>query len=215
MNAEEDLSVITEDNPASVAATKATQATQLTNATGFGVRSNKTKRTQATGATTSTIIRDCFAEVFDLVGDWVYLYAITHRDYDQDGAVDEYPVFDKLDYSTIVYVVAAFCVLSVFLSAWTIITSLGRRWGMNSICCNFTVPRLVMLGIILEDVPQFLMTAFIDYTFAGGLTPAGMLNICSSVTALVNRSTMKYDEIVREDDEELGTDKSYYVSMIK
>ncbi|KAL3785384.1 hypothetical protein ACHAW5_007861 [Stephanodiscus triporus] len=215
MNAEDNLSVITEENPASVAATKATQATQLTNYTGFGVRSNKTKRTQATGATTSTIIRDCFAEVFDMVGDWGYLYAITHRDYDQDGKVDDYPAYDKLDYSTIVYVVAAFCVLSVFLSAWTIVTSLGRRCGMNSICCNFTVPRLVMVSIILEDVPQFLMTTFIDYTFAGGLTPAGMLNICSSVTALVNRSTMRYDEIVKESDEELGTDKSYYVSMMK
>ncbi|KAL3811020.1 hypothetical protein ACHAXA_010281 [Cyclostephanos tholiformis] len=202
----DNLSVMSEENPASVA-TKATTATS--------VRSTKSKRTRATGAgaSTATIIRDCFAEVFDMVGDWVYLYAITHRDYDMDGEVDDYPVYDMVDYTTIVYVVAAFCVMSVFMSAWTIVTSLGRRFGMNSICCNCTVPRLVMLGIVMEDVPQFAMTVWIDYTFTGGISPAGMLNICSSLTAIVNRMTMRYDEINQEDDEELG--KSYYVSMIK
>lgn len=207
--AEDSVSVITDNNPASVA-TKATAST--------GVRTARSTRTRATGAGASgaTIARDCFAEVFDMVGDWIYLYAITHRDYDADGAVDAYPSYDKVDYAVIVCVVAAFCVLSVFMSAWTIVTSIGRRFGMNSLCCNCTVPRLVMLGIIMEDVPQFVLTVWIDYTFTGGISPAGMLNICSSLTAIVNRLTMRYDEIIKEnDDVELGTDKSYYVSMIK
>lgn len=57
-----------------------------------------------------------------------------------------------------------------------------------------------------EDLPQFVLTAYIDYTFSGGLTPAGMMNICSSLTALVNRSTARYDEIVEEDaNADLGT----------
>lgn len=172
------------------------------------------KATKAT-ATTATIIRDCFAEVFDFVGDWVYLYAITHRDYNKDGEVDEYPAYDKVDYATIVYVVASFCVLSLFFSAWTVLTSIGRARGRNSICCNCTVPRLVMLSVVLEDVPQFIMTAWIDYTFTGGLSPAGMLNICSSVTGIVNRLTSRYDEIIEEGDVELGNDKSHYVSMDK
>jgi hypothetical protein len=61
------------------------------------------------------------------------------------------------------------------------------------------------------------MTAWIDYTFTGGLSPAGMLNICSSVSGIVNRLTSRYDEIVQEEegDVESGTDKSYYVSMKK
>jgi hypothetical protein len=175
------------------------------------VATNATKAT----ATTATIIRDCFAEVFDMVGDWVYLYAITHRDYNKDGEVDEYPAYDKVDYAIIVYVVASFCVLSVFFAAWTILTSIGRARGMNSICCNCTVPRLVMLSVVMEDVPQFIMTVWIDYTFTGGLSPAGMLNICSSVTGIVNRLTTRYDEIIEEGDEELGTDESHYVSMNK
>lgn len=177
-------------------------------------KATKATATTAT-ATTATIIRDCFAEVFDVVGDWVYLYAITHRDYNKDGEVDEYPAYDKVDYATIVYVVASFCVLSLFFSAWTTLTSIGRARGRNSICCNCTVPRLVMLSVVTEDVPQFIMTAWIDYTFAGGLSPAGMLNICSSVTGIVNRLTSRYDEIIEEGDVELGTDKSHYVSMNK
>ena len=192
MTVADNLSVETEANTASVAA-KATKAT----------------------ASTGTIIRDCFAEVFDMVGDWVYLYAITHRDYNKDGEVDEYPVLEKYDYTTIVCVVGAFCVLSVFLSAWTILTSVGRSRGMNSICCNCTVPRLVILSVCVEDVPQFIMTAWIDYTFTGALSPAGMLNICSSVTGIVNRLTSRYDEVIQEGDVELGTDKSHYVSMMK
>jgi hypothetical protein len=72
-----------------------------------------------------------------------------------------------------------------------------------------------MLSVVTEDVPQFIMTAWIDYTFTGGLSPAGMLNICSSVTGIVNRLTSRYDEIIEEGDVELGTDKSHYVSMNK
>jgi len=188
-----------------------TAADNLSVKTEANVATNATKAT----ATTATIIRDCFAEVFDMVGDWVYLYAITHRDYNKDGEVDEYPAYDKVDYAIIVYVVASFCVLSVFFAAWTILTSIGRARGMNSICCNCTVPRLVMLSVVMEDVPQFIMTVWIDYTFTGGLSPAGMLNICSSVTGIVNRLTTRYDEIIEEGDEELGTDESHYVSMNK
>ena len=214
MMASDNVSVITEDNPASVA-TKAT-ASSLSIKTARSTRTRARAAATGAGATTATIVRDCFAEAFDMVGDWIYLYAITHRDYDMDGNVDEYPEYDVIDYETIVCVVAAFCVLSVVMSAWTILTSVGRRFGANSLCCNCTVPRLVMLGIVMEDVPQLVMTVWIDQTFTGGISPAGMLNICSSVTAIVNRLTMRYDEIMKEDDDvELGTDKSYYVSMIK
>jgi hypothetical protein len=152
-----------------------------------------------------------------MVGDWVYLYAITHRNFNKDGEVDEYPAYAVFDYATIVYGVLSFCMLSAFLSAWTVLTSVGRARGRNSLCCNATVPRLVMFSILAEDVPQFVMTAWINYTFTGGLSPAGMLNICSSVSGIVNRLTLRYDEIVQEEegDVESGTDKSYYVSMKK
>jgi hypothetical protein len=130
MTAADNPSVKTEANTASVA-TKAAKAT----------------------ATTATIVRDCFAEVFDMVGDWVYLYAITHRDYNKDGEVDEYPAHAVFDYATIVYGVLSFCVLSAFLSAWTVLTSVGRARGRNNLCCNATVPRLVMFSILAEDVP--------------------------------------------------------------
>ena len=56
-----------------------------------------------------------------------------------------------------------------------------------------------MAGIVLEDLPQFILTTYIDFTFSGGITPAGMLNICSSLTSLINRATTRYDDIIQED----------------
>jgi hypothetical protein len=57
-----------------------------------------------------------------------------------------------------------------------------------------------MVAILLEDIPQFVMTTWIDFTFMGGLTPLGVLNICSSLTALVNRFTTRYEEIEEENE---------------
>ncbi len=56
------------------------------------------------------------------------------------------------------------------------------------------------MSIILEDLPQFCLVIYIDYSYAGGLTPSGVMNICSSVPALVNRATRKVDEIEAEED---------------
>lgn len=56
---------------------------------------------------------------------------------------------------------------------------------------------------LFEDLPQLILTAYIDYiTFSGGLTPSGMMNICSSLTALINRMTIKYDEYESEENKE-------------
>mmetsp|Transcript_14223 Transcript_14223/g.34375 ORF Transcript_14223/g.34375 Transcript_14223/m.34375 type:complete len:194 (+) Transcript_14223:105-686(+) len=156
------------------------------------------------------VVRDGFTALFDMVGDWTYLYAIFHRDYDADGNMDTYLLRIEFNYKLIINVVLSFCILSTVLTVWTITTSLGRRCGKNSMCCNCTVPRLAMAGILLEDLPQFILTAWIDFTFSGGFTPAGVLNICSSMTSLVNRATTRYDDILDEDKNaysqtELGT----------
>lgn len=65
------------------------------------------------------------------------------------------------------------------------------------------------MSIILEDLPQFGLVVYIDYTFAGGLTPAGVMNICSSVPALVNRATRRVDEIEMEDGDVIDIYKNY------
>lgn len=148
------------------------------------------------------IVRDSFAALFDMVGDWTYLYAIMHRDYDMDGKMDTYLLRIEFNYVMIIHVVVAFCILSTVLSLWTILTSLARGCGKNSFCCKCTVPRILFAAIVFEDLPQFILTAWIDFTFSGGLTPAGMLNICSSLTALINRATTRYDDIVSEEEED-------------
>lgn len=195
------------------AASVATKNTQLTAATGVSraSKSGTKKATRMSKADWRVVVRDGFAALFDMVGDWAYLYAIYHRDYDGDGEADQYLLNVKFNYEMIVRVVLAFCILSTILSVWTIFSSLGRWCGMNSLCCNCTVPRLALAAVVFEDFPQFILTVYIDYTFAGGLTPAGMLNICSSLTALINRATTRYDQIEAEpepdNDEEskLGT----------
>lgn len=160
------------------------------------------------GADWRLLLRECSSELFDVVGDWAYLYAICHRDYDGDGDGDSdttsaTPVLGlQFDYIAITRVALGLCILSTALFAWTIITSLGRgclKW--NSVCCNCTVSRISLLSIILEDLPQSCMVVYIDYTFAGGLTPAGVMNICTSVPALVNRATRRVDEIEEEEEE--------------
>ena len=190
----------------------ATKTTQLTSATGVSRRSiaksTTNKRSNSKSNTHWTVIvRDAFAALFDMIGDWVYFYAILFRDEMKDGPTEAY-LFGKIqiDYKLIIATVLSFCILSTIFSLWTIVTSLGRNCGMNSMCCNCTIPRLCLAAILLEDVPQFVITTWIDYTFTGGLTPSGMLNICSSLTALVNRMTTRYEEVENESkyDEEMG-----------
>lgn len=188
-------------------------ATKSSHATGVSrtstLRSSKSRRTRISKADWRVVVRDGYAALFDMVGDWTYLYAIYHRDYDGDGEADAYVLGVQFDYNLIIHVMLAFCILSTVFSVWTIFTSFARQCGRNSMCCNCTVPRLALAALILEDLPQFILTVYIDFTFSGGLTPAGMLNICSSMTAFVNRATTRYDEIVVEDDNDdvskLGT----------
>lgn len=174
------------------------------------VRSSLTSRQkQLTKADWRAVVRDGYATLFDMVGDWAYLYAIYHRDYDGDGNADTYTLPIAFDYNTIIRVVFGFCIISTILSLWTILTSLRRKCGKYSMCCNCTVPRLALAGILFEDLPQFILTAYIDYSFSGGLTSVGMMNICSSFNGLIIRATTRYDEIVEEDGEDdaskLGT----------
>ncbi|KAL3765211.1 hypothetical protein ACHAWU_010402 [Discostella pseudostelligera] len=207
------------EDVASVSSTTSTKLTSSTTAgssqaptliisgSGRGKRNNNNRSNDMSGADWRHLLRDFTSEVFDLMGDWAYLYAICHRDYDGDGNGDSDPTAAtpvlglQFDYLAITRVTLGFCILSSVLFTWTMITSLGRgclKW--NSVCCNCTVSRISLMSIILEDLPQFCLVFYIDYSYAGGLTPSGVMNICSSVPAFVNRATRKIDEIEAEED---------------
>mmetsp|Transcript_2770 Transcript_2770/g.4303 ORF Transcript_2770/g.4303 Transcript_2770/m.4303 type:complete len:202 (-) Transcript_2770:58-663(-) len=141
-----------------------------------------------------TIIRETFTNLFDLVGDWVYFFAIYSRHY-VDGDADEEENNMLVDFENIIVVLLFFCILSTFLTLWTIQTTALAACGRKSMCCNCTVPRLSLLGIVLEDLPQFVLTCYIDYNLVGSLSPAAVLNICSSLSALVVRLTSRYEDI--------------------
>ncbi len=75
--------------------------------------------------------------------------------------------------------------------------------------------------ILLHHVPQFVLTTYTDLTFTGTITAAGVLNICSSMSALINTlATTKCGEGYcgegfrgklsdAEDDFEMGTITSF------
>lgn len=184
----------------------ATETTQITNASRRGKKSSifisrSRSKQSSSSAHWTVIVRDGFAALFDMIGDWAYFYAIMTRDEMNDGpTTDAYLFGYQIQYIWIIFTVLSFCILSTIFSLWTIFTSCYRNYGKNSLCCNCTIPRLCMVAILLEDIPQFVMTTWIDFTFMGGLTPLGVLNICSSLTALVNRFTTRYEEIEEENE---------------
>lgn len=142
-----------------------------------------------------TLIRETFMNLFDLVGDWVYFYSIYNHYYIGDVDADDEGNDLLLELENVVLVLLGFCILSTFLSLWTIQTTTLATCGKKSMCCNCTVPRLSLLGIVLEDVPQFVLTCYIDYNLVGSLTPAAVMNICSSLSALVVRLTSRYEQV--------------------
>ncbi|KAL7482156.1 hypothetical protein ACHAW6_007845 [Cyclotella cf. meneghiniana] len=180
------------DDDGSVA-TKNTQLTSGTTSSRRTVRSAANKRKKE-AAERRLFIRDIFANIFDLVGDWVFFLAVYNRDFDGDGAGDQFaPV--EVQYRLFIHAVFAFSILSSTLVVWFVLTAIWRKTGVNSMCCNCTQDRIVIASIILEDIPQILFTLYMDNRFVGGVSAVGMLNICSSVNGLVNRLTSHYEEI--------------------
>ena len=69
------------------AASVNTKSTFRSNATGVSRASSaksfkSSRRSNMSKADWRVVVRDGFAALFDMVGDWAYLYAIFHRDYD-------------------------------------------------------------------------------------------------------------------------------------
>ncbi|KAL7495688.1 hypothetical protein ACHAWT_006870 [Skeletonema menzelii] len=173
-----------------------------TAATRSSRKSSKSKRKKMINW--PTLIRETFTNLFDLIGDWVYLWAIYTRHYvDVDNDADEAENNLLLDFEKVMLILLFFCFLSTVLGLWTIQTTTLAACGKKSMCCNCTVPRLSLLGIVLEDIPQFVLTCYIDYNLIGSLSPAGVLNICSSLSSLVVRLTSRYEEVQDENDDKL------------
>ncbi|KAL7515698.1 hypothetical protein ACHAXN_012915 [Cyclotella atomus] len=181
------------DDDASVQ-TKNTQLTSGTTSSRRTVRSAANKRKKI-AADRRIFIRDMFANIFDLIGDWAFFFAIFNRDFDGDGQGDQFAPAE-VQYRLFIHAVFAFAILSSTLVGWFVVTSLWKKTG-HEMCCNYTAERLLLAAIVLEDIPQILFTLYMEHNYMGGLSAVGMLNICSSVNAMVNRLTAHYD--VKED----------------
>lgn len=182
------------DDDASVQ-TKNTQLTTGTNGSRRTVRSAANKRKKI-AAERRIFIRDIFANLFDLFGDWAFFLAIFYRDFDGDGQGDQFAPAE-VQYRLFIHAVFAFAVLSSTLVGWFLVTTFWKKVGNGSMCCNCSAERLLLAAIVLEDIPQILFTLYMEQNFLGGLSAVGMLNICSSVNGMVNRLTAHYD--IKED----------------
>lgn len=147
------------------------------------------------------IARDSFANIYDLAGDWIYFIAIYNRDFGveegeegEDGEDGVGPLNVGVDIC--IYAVFVLCILSTLFFIMMVINSFRKKSY-----CKCTINRLSLLEVILEDIPQLILTAYIDLHFSGALSPKGVLNISSSMFALVMRLTTHYEEEVEQMEE--------------
>ena len=175
------------DDDASVQ-TKNTQLTSATASSRRTVRSAANKRKKL-AADRRLFIRDIFANLFDLAGDWAFFYIMFTRDFDGDGEADQFaPAGTEL--RLFIHAVFAFSILSSTLVGWYLTTFLFKN---STMCCNCNSQRILLAAIVLEDIPQILFTLYMEQYLIGELSAVGMLNICSSVSGMVNRLTASYD----------------------
>ena len=175
------------DDDASVQ-TKNTQLTSATASSRRTVRSAANKRKKL-AADRRLFIRDIFANLFDLAGDWAFFYIMFTRDFDGDGEADQFaPAGTEL--RLFIHAVFAFSILSSTLVGWYLTTFLFKN---STTCCNCNAQRILLAAIVLEDIPQILFTLYMEQYLIGELSAVGMLNICSSVNGMVNRLTASYD----------------------
>lgn len=172
-----------------------TRNTQLTTATASSrrtVRSAANKRKKL-AADRRLFIRDIFANLFDLAGDWAFFYIMFNRDFDGDGEADQFAPAET-ELRLFIHAVFAFSILSSTLVGWYLTAFLFKN---STMCCNCNAQRILLAAIVLEDIPQILFTLYMEQYLIGELSAVGMLNICSSVNGMVNRLTASYD--VKED----------------
>jgi hypothetical protein len=189
--------------------TKGTQITMGSTSTRRTVRSAANRRKKE-AAERRVFIRDMFANLFDLVGDWAYFMWIFYKDFDGDGEADQFAPAET-EHRLFIHAVFAFAVLSSVLVVWFAIALILRKNGKKSMCCNCTSDRIVAASIALEDVPQILFTLYMDYHVLGGISGVGALNICSSLNGMVNRLTSHYEEV--KDDIFVVIENDAYASM--
>mmetsp|Transcript_439 Transcript_439/g.876 ORF Transcript_439/g.876 Transcript_439/m.876 type:complete len:248 (-) Transcript_439:158-901(-) len=205
----------------------ASKSTIRTTSTTRSSSSNKKKKNQTTDW--RVITRDIFATTFDIIGDWAYFHSIYNHDFESEDAAQQYNYYDEqqqeedaevqeqddvyavnevgemlasVDTRSIVHLAFAFCLMGAVFYTWTFLTAFKRKFGGNSIGCNCTIPRIALASIFFQDIPQIVFTFYFDRRYFGQvLTSVGVLNVCSSVNAIVNKATTHYEELAAEEED--------------
>ena len=151
-------------------------------------------------ASTRVVIRDTCVTLFDMAGDWTYyIYSVTHGG---NAAIRKHAL-----YYIMMNLVMAVAILGSLISLWSLATSLRRKRRVQSLCFSCTVPRLFMSLVLMHHVPMFVLTTFIDLTLLRSLSAVGLLNICSSMFALINTlAATKCGEGYHAEDETVMSD---------
>ena len=135
-------------------------------------------------ADTRIVLWDVFVALVDTISDWIYLSFLYHiRD---DAGVRNHQMFGMM-----IYAIFFISIIGTILSTWLIGASLERKCRSKMSLCGSTVPRLSMTLILVHHVPIFVLVTYTDVPCMGGYTRWGIVNICTSMIALINalRST--------------------------
>ena len=135
---------------------------------------------QANVMTNIGFLRLLYINIIDVIGNCSYAVVLWFGRY-------EGRQFVRVEKEFYAYLLLAFCFLGSLMSLFTIATAVLKNYsGRKAICKNCTLPRLSAALIVVNQVPQIIMTTVIDLFFMGHLTFSGTLNVLTSVCALVN-----------------------------
>ena len=144
--------------------------------------------------TTVGFLRLLYINIIDVIGNFSYAVVLWFGRY--EGR--QFALVEKEIYA---YLLLMFCFVGSLMSLFTVATAVQKNYlGKKTIYKNWTLSRLLAALIVVNQMPQIILTTVIDLFFMGHPTFSGTLNVLTSVCALVNTCmTTSYADIMEKD----------------
>ena len=159
--------------------------------------------------------RSVFSSAVDVAGDWYFYYSIygIPIQYLPVGSEDDAAAAAEDGLGKFEIPLLVICVFSTVFFLLSVIVYCMRagnpkrevsvvNWIRNVVCCcrsDMDPETFLMLAEdFVEDVPQIVLTAMIISAKTGGITPAGMLNIATSIFNIVYNALQILDSAEEE-----------------
>lgn len=148
----------------------------------------------ANAMTNIGFLRLLYINIIDVIGNCSYAVVLWFGRY-------EGRQFVRVEKENYAYLLLVFCFLGSLMSLFMIATAVLKNcFDKKSIYKNCTLPRLLAALIVVNQMPQIILTTVIDLFFMGHPTLSGTLNVFTSVCALVNTCmSVSYADILEKD----------------